>query len=127
MGKIKVTQKEIKESWRNIVSIGYCEAQYLLSFKEAKMYSCGIYGWKCDYYIIDNSTIISTGYAPVGNLSDYKLVREYDKKASEILSNRNLSYDEKKLQVNNLLDEFIAKILDSKNNNGKKNNIERGF
>ena len=109
MGKIKVTQKEIKESWRNIVSIGYREAQYLLRFKEAKMYSCGIYGWKCDYYIIDNNTIISTGYAPVGNLSDYKLVREYDKKASEILSNRNLSYDKKKLQVNNLLDEYITK------------------
>lgn len=109
--KIKVTQKEIKNGWENVIRIGYCEAQYLLRFKTPKFYSCGAYGWKCDYYIVDNNTIISTGYAPVGNITNYELTKNYEQKARKILENNSLSYDEKEIQVNKLLNEFITKIL----------------
>ena len=64
--KIQVTKKSIKENYKNIISVGYCNAQNMLKCKDATMYSAGVYGWACDYYVINNDTIISTGYNPIG-------------------------------------------------------------
>ena len=49
MNKIKATKKEMKQNYR-ILSIGYCDAQYLLAYETPIAYSCGLYGWSCDYY-----------------------------------------------------------------------------
>ena len=73
--KTLTTNKEIKSNFYKIVKIGYCDAQYLLSFKNPFSYTCGVYGWNADFYEIGN-TCISTGYRPIGESVDYKLLTE---------------------------------------------------
>lgn len=113
--KVKVSKKEVKESYRNIICLGYCTIQHLLYYKDADYYSCGVYGWSCDYYKIDNKTIISTGYSPIGNIRvDYELSDKYDKKAREIIHNHSLSYEQAKNKVNKLLEKYIQEVLQEK-------------
>lgn len=108
--KLKATKKEIRSSNNIILKIGYCNAQTLLSRLEPFAYSCGIYGWDCDYYNIDN-IIISTGYRPIGQSINYDLVREYDNQAQKISSNYDLSYDEQLKKISKLLKEFIKEVI----------------
>lgn len=112
MIKAKVTEKQIKEGYRNIITISYCEAQNLLRYKNPIFYTSGVYGWKSDIYIINNNTIISTGYAPISGIRDYELVEEYEQKANKINHNYNIEYEKQQELVNKLLDEFIKKILE---------------
>lgn len=100
MNKIKATKKEMRQNYR-ILSIGYCDAQYLLNYKSPVAYSTRAEGWACDYYDVDG-VIISTGYDPLNDKNakcNYKVLREYEKKAQEAGT-----ADE----TNALLKEFIA-------------------
>lgn len=106
--KMKTTKKNMKESYDKILKIGYCDAQYLLQFEEPTAYSTRAEGWACDYYDIDG-TLISTGYAPIGESVDYKTVKEYEEKAREIIRNDEV-YEDKKIKVNELLKEFISQF-----------------
>lgn len=110
MKKIKVTNKFIKENYKNIIKLGYCEAQELLRFKDANYFTCGNCGWKAVFYEINNNTIISTGYQSIGNIEpNYEFVKKYDRKAKEI--NKNYSYEKEFIQLNNLLNEFINECI----------------
>lgn len=64
--------------------MGYCEGQNLLNYRSPFAYSCGVYGWSCDYYDV-NGVLISTGYQPISSKNtlepNYKLIREFDDKA----------------------------------------------
>ena len=64
MIKIKVTQKQIKEGFKNIICVDCCGLQYLLNYKEPTYYTSGIYGWNADIYVVDHNTVIVTGYRP---------------------------------------------------------------
>lgn len=109
--KLKTTKKEIRGGFYRILSIGYCDAQYLLRYKNPFGYSAGVYGWACDYYDIDG-VCISTGYQPLSDknmLHDYNLVREYENKARDICTGDS-SHDGKKEKVNALLSELIDNL-----------------
>lgn len=93
--KVKVTEKQIKENYYKIISIGYCDAQYLLKDIDPRYYTCGIYGWKADIYHIENNLAIVTGYAPFGNIKDYELTKKYNDKARKIWDNSALKYGQK--------------------------------
>lgn len=100
--KLKTTKANVKENYFRILSIGYCDAQYLLKYKNAFGYSAGVYGWACDYYDIDG-VCISTGYSPLANKNmrdDYSLIREYEDKAK----------CETKENIDKLLKELINKL-----------------
>lgn len=102
--KFKVTKKEMKENYRKIISIGYCDAQFLLKYESPIAYSTSVEGWACDYYDV-NGVLISTGYSPLDDKNarhDYDLIREYDNKA------RKLSDGEERRA---LLEEFINKVI----------------
>ena len=115
MKKIKISKKDIKECCKNIICVGYCELQYLLQYKYADFYSCGVYGWSCDYYKIDDNLIISTGYSPIGNVkSNYKETRKAEQKAREIVLNRDLTIEQKKKKLDNLLNRYTRKVLEEK-------------
>lgn len=112
--KIKVSKKEVKETGKKIISIGYCQAQHILGGLTPLMYSACVYGWSCDYYIIEEkNVIISTGYSPIGDYQDYEIVRKYDKIAEKIAIH---NWEEYKVIVNNLLNQMIDEILEG----GKK-------
>ena len=107
--KTLVTKKQVKNYYNNIYSIGYCNAQYLLEGVSPFAYSKGVYGWSCDYYEVEN-VCISTGYNPIGEDTNYDLVRKYDNKAKAILDNYNINYQNRKNKVNKLLIKFINEL-----------------
>lgn len=108
--KFKTTKKEITSNFDKILGIGYCGLQHLLYYQNPIAYTCGVYGWYADIYNI-NGVIICTGYCPFGNIrADYNLTKEYDEKARQITNDRNKSYEQRKEEVNSLLNEFIEKI-----------------
>jgi len=112
--KVKVSKKEIKDNFNNIITIGYCDAQFLLTYKDADFYSCGVYGWSCDYYKINNNTIISTGYSPIDSkYRNYELTKKYNEKARKIFNNYDLKYEQKKKRIDNLLNKYIIEMLKS--------------
>lgn len=111
MLKVKVTKKEILRHYKNVISAGYCNLQYLLNEKDSKFYTCGVYGWNSDIYEINDNTCICTGYRPFGNVKvDYDIQEKYDNEARAICCS-DLQYEQKKKKVNKLLDEFIMEVL----------------
>ena len=112
--KVKVSKKEIRESGYKIIGIPYCNIQNLLYCENADYYSCGVYGWSCDYYKIEEyNVIISTGYNYIGEVPERELMKKYDEKA------RNIKYKtdwkQYKKDHKKLLNKFIEEVL----NNGK--------
>ena len=102
--KLKATKKQIRRNFNTILSIGYCDAQYLLDCKTPFAYSAGLNGWSCDYYQIGN-ICISTGYSPIGTPVDYELLRELERKAEQI---KKSSSDREKQ-----LDELLKQLIDA--------------
>lgn len=108
--KFKTTSKAMRENYHNAIKLGYCEAQTLLSDYEPIAYSAGIYGWNCDYYLIDNVLIV-TGYRDMfGRDIPYKIVDKYEQKAEKIKFNYDLAYEVRKRRINKLLHKFLAEI-----------------
>ena len=110
MKKYKTSMKAIKENNSKVINIGYCAAQNLLRFNEATAYSSGIYGWNCNFHQINQNAVIATGYRVAGKLIDYAIVEKYDNLAAEIISNKTISWDDKKSLVNELLEKFIKEV-----------------
>ena len=107
--KCKVTMREVRNNYRNIVAIGYCEMQALLSYETPFAYSAGVYGWNCDYYDIDG-VCISTGYRPIGRHIDYEKLQEAEKAAQEIWDNYGLDYASRAIRVKDVLRALLADL-----------------
>lgn len=107
--KYKTTKKAIREMGDPVYCVGYCNLQNLLNFRDPFAYSTRAEGWSCDYYSVGN-VIISTGYAPIGRKTDWNLCKEYDEKARGILRDYGLTADQKRDQIEVLIDEFIGKL-----------------
>ena len=117
--KAQISKKEVRNTSSRIISIGYCDMPFLLRYHDYNLYSAGIYGWACDYYIInsDNTgmftpyTVIATGYQPLknkGTAPDDELLRLFEKYASLILdSATEASTEIKKSWLNRLLSAFV--------------------
>lgn len=106
--KFKISKKEIKNKYKNVIKVGYCEAQNLLSCEDAFAYSSGVNGWACDYYDIDG-VIISTGYAPIGKEADYNIIKKYNNEARAL--DYCASYEEYKNNLKKMTKEFIDEVL----------------
>lgn len=104
--KLKATKKQIRRNFNTILSISYCDAQYLLSSRTPFAYSEGLSGWSCDYYQIGN-ICISTGYSPIGTPVDYELLNELERKAEQTKKDYNLSSSDREKQLDELLKQFI--------------------
>ena len=61
--KLKTTKKDVMDSYNDIISIGYCDAQFLLRGVDPIAYTVGTYGWNADIYNV-NGVAIVTGYRP---------------------------------------------------------------
>ena len=117
--KAQISKKEVRNTNSRIISIGYCDMQFLLRHHDCNLYSAGIYGWSCDYYIInsDNTgmftpyTVISTGYQPLsdsGTKPNMELLRLFEKYASLILDSATIaSTAAKQSWLNKLLSAFV--------------------
>lgn len=111
--KIKALKKEFKGL--NVLKVGYCKLQYLLSYKDPFAYSSGVYGWACDYYDVGgydiDNVIISTGYDPLGRPIKSSILEHYNDQALKVLNNVNLEHKEKTKLLDNLLKDFISDPL----------------
>jgi hypothetical protein len=110
--KFKVSKKEMNRNYSRIISIGYCNAYWLLKYKEPIAYSTRAEGWSCDYYDVDG-VLISTGYAPLSSKnthSNYDIVQRYNKQAEKIACDYALSYEDRANRVNALLKEYIKEV-----------------
>lgn len=106
----KTTQKAVKNNYINVICVGYCELQKLLSYNEPIAYTTCRKGWGADVYYF-GATAIVTGYKPFGNVKPTKDVcKGYDIKAHEILTDYSISHIERKTRMNNLLGEFIKEV-----------------
>ena len=122
--KAQVSKKEVRNTNSRIISIGYCDIQFLLRHHDCYMYSAGIYGWSCDYYIINSNntgmftpyTVISTGYQPLSDSRtkpDMELLRLFEKYASLILDSATIaSTADKQSWLNRLLSAFVHHAVD---------------
>ena len=107
--KLQATKKAIKNNFNTVISIGYCDAQHLLHFKNPFAYSVGVYGWACDYYQIKN-VCISTGYSPIGERVSYELLNELEHKAGEIIHDYSIEHKDKEMLVESLLTQLIDSV-----------------
>jgi len=107
--KTKVTKKAVRNGFRYVLSVGYCDACHLLYFKRPFAYSTRVEGWACDYYDLGD-VCISTGYSPTGKDVDYSILRKYDEKAKKIVSDYSISQKAKENRVELLLNEFLSKV-----------------
>lgn len=93
--KTKVTRKKIKENYKNIINVSYCNLQYLLNVANITptYYCTRAEGWACDIYIINNNTVVVTGYAPFGNIKpSFNLCEKYEAKAEKLLYSKYKKY-----------------------------------
>ena len=108
--KFKTTRKQINQNYNSIISIGYCEAQYLLRGKNPIAYNNGYYGWNYDLYDI-NGVAIVTGYRPWGNIHpDYNIIKKYEDEARKICYGSWNNYQNMMDQVDRLLKQFIEEV-----------------
>lgn len=119
MEKLRVTRKQIKEGYKNVIEVGYCELQTLLRYESARYYTCGVYGWSADIYEINDNTVIVTGYSPFGNIRvDRKIIKKYEDKAMKISHDWLKSYEENKKAIDKLIKKFIKEVLGGVENVG---------
>ena len=109
MSNVEVTRKWIASNY-TCCGAGYCSLQYLLWFQSRDFYTTGVYGWNFDAYVFGNYCI-TTGYRNMICHVEAKNVNEYDNKASEILKDSSLSYEEQKSKINALLKQFLEKTF----------------
>ena len=119
--KYKITKKEVKNNYRNIIRVGAVELYYLLKFTEPAAYTSGVYGWNADIYDFDNVAIV-TGYRSFGNITpDYDIVEKYNQLGKEIYEEKHNSSKDwneedevKKNRLNKLIEEFIKEVTKQK-------------
>lgn len=115
--KVKVSKKEMKESFNKIIGVPYCDIQHILTYEGANLYSCGVYGWSCDYYIINTKkwgqVVISTGYSFTENIKPpknrYKICKKWNDKARAF--DLNGDYKKARQTKTRLLNGFINEYI----------------
>ena len=108
---------QLKNS-NNIIYIGYCKAQYLLSTSTAYGSNAGGFGWNYDAYAVNGLTIC-TGYRNLPGRPAVK-VAEYEAAAKAVYNDSSLTFDQVRIQINRLLYDFC--IENGGLNNEKEDN-----
>ena len=105
--KEKTTRKNVMQSHSFVIRVGYCDLHFLLKHENEQFYTTRVEGWGADIYSFGSIAIV-TGYAPFGNVSpSWDIIDSYEKRAIAIDSS-NLSYENKKIETKQLLNEFLA-------------------
>lgn len=105
---LELKKKNVLNSY-NCISLCYCEIQTLLNYQSAIGYTAGVYGWNADIYIFGNIALV-TGNRPFGREINHETARKYEQKARKIAYNYDLTYEQRKRKINNLLNKFIEEV-----------------
>nr|DAF49273.1 MAG TPA: hypothetical protein [Caudovirales sp. ctrNG92] len=104
--KFRTTRKAIVNGSARIVYSGYCELSNLLRNHSPIAYTCGVYGWNYDVYVINGLTVC-TGYRGMPGRYANNII-EYEAKARLIMDEYSKPYEERAAAVEKLLHEWIA-------------------
>lgn len=110
--KYKTTAKAIREEG-NAIAIGYCDGCHLFRNHEPIAYTCGVYGWNFDVYTFYPNNNwrginVCTGYRGMVGCSPKTSIRPYEEKARAIWDDWNRPYEERKEEVEALLNEWLS-------------------
>lgn len=111
--KFKTTSKQIKNNYdsRFIWQCGYCELQSIFKGVSPIAYTCGVYGWNYDLFIVEG-VAFTTGYrSMIGREIPYDLIKRYNKKVAAIDSKYSWGEYEKKLKAMERLRKSFIKAL----------------
>ena len=107
---MELKKKDVMENYFTI-SIGYCDLQRLLRYEDKIGYTCGVYGWNADIYVLGNVAIV-TGYRPFGEWGKPQgIVKKYEDKAKKILDDERIkSWETRRDKLHKLLEKFVQEI-----------------
>lgn len=109
--KFKTTKKAVNNGYSVRVCVPYCDLQHLLALESPVAYTSRREGWAADIYDVGGNVAIVTGYAPFGNVkADYTICRKYEQEAQKIRRDCNLSYEQMKEQLRELLQRFVKEV-----------------
>lgn len=105
---IQTTRKELLRNYGNGgLSVGYCDARYLLKYEDKRAFTAGVYGWNFDAYDVDG-VLICTGYRGMIGKQP-RFLAKYEKKARAIVENWDLKFEQKQKRIGKLLRAWIKK------------------
>lgn len=108
--KYKTTKKAIMNGFGNVICVGDCTLQTLLSHETETAYTSRREGWAADIYDFGNTAIV-TGYAPFGNVHpDYEICQKYEKEAKKIRCDYSLEWEARKEKLYTLIEKFIKEV-----------------
>lgn len=110
--KIRVTNKAIKDAYKNVILVRNCELK-ILDYLDADYYNYGVEGWKYDAYIVSTDTIIVTGYQPFGNFKPTAVEIENCNKQCEEMKkayDKHLDYQRFESDLKQILLVFAARV-----------------
>ena len=95
-----------------VIGVGYCEMQTLLSYERRAGYNSGAYGWNYDAFLFPEFNIaICTGYrVPNKWQVPSSSYRPLEEKARAISSDYSKSPEEKKKEIEGLLESFLKEF-----------------
>lgn len=110
--KIRTTKKQIMEGYENVIIAGYCDLVWLLKYRDADFYTCGIYGLNANIYKINNNTVIVSGPRPFGNVKKYGLAKKYAEKAKKIDLNYDTPWEKRAKKLEKLIEKFAKESIE---------------
>lgn len=108
--KYKTTKAAVMNGYNNVISIGYCNLQSLLSYYDAEAYTSGVYGHNADVYRVGSSTAIVTGSRPFGNITHrHDVIGKYEAEAQMI--DYHIDYQKRKEIAADIMKRFLEEVL----------------
>ena len=114
-------KKDVKENF-TVFKFSYCSIQNLVegspratTWRIIKLgYSCGVYGWDCDYYLVLSKSlkyIVCTGYRPTCNeeltKDEYKQIYNLNEKLNKLKYYDVKQWEEAQSEFIKILDDHI--------------------
>ena len=112
MKALPITRKQLMETYRYIICVGYCDLYNTLSMTDKMFYNSGKYGWNYSVYEVTRDTCICTGYRPIGNIkSDYNYNAQCEYIAKQIITANNLNNSQKEANLKTLLQTYAKTTI----------------
>lgn len=108
--KAKISKKDIKNRFQNVLNVHAWNLKNLLYFTPAFAYSVRLEGFACDYYEV-GAICLCSGDAPIGKERNKKLEETFEAKAKKINESTFLKSETKKKKINALLSEFANQSI----------------
>ena len=106
----QISKKEIYRIASDVISMP--SLSFMLTYRDHDYYnSTGYLGWNFDCFLIEDVAVCQ-GYRNVPGIKpDYEIFKKYNLKAKEISNNTSISHQERAVEVDAVLREFIEKVL----------------